>query len=291
MQHPVDAVTHPEPVLERLDVDVRSPRLHRPADQQIHQADDRRLAGEVAQALDVLDGPLIVGPAAIIDDLADGGGSATVDAFDRAFDFRRYPHPRYHRLGGDQLHGPHGIGIEGIGHGEDEALGRVGEGNDAGFPEETGAHLLIEHRFVRIVPGADQRHMEPERQDSGHVALGDHAELGEDDVEPFAAFAAKAKGALEPGGVELALGQEPFAKRLFEPLRPVLIAGNEFPGAFGPCRRCPGFHPRSSVVLAILRFFSNIRLDQYTTCQVFLNKKLPGLIPKVLWYQPKTNGP
>ena len=69
-------------------------------------------------------------------------------------------------------------------------------------------------------------------------------------------FAAKAKGALEAGGVELALGQEPFAQRLFEPLQPVLIAGNEFPGVFRPCRRCPGFHPRSSMISVNMRFFS-----------------------------------
>ena len=40
-QHAVDAVADADPVLERLDVDVRGPQLHGFADHQLDQANDR----------------------------------------------------------------------------------------------------------------------------------------------------------------------------------------------------------------------------------------------------------
>ena len=40
-QHAVDPVANPHPVLERLDVDVRRPQLHRLADHQLHEPHDR----------------------------------------------------------------------------------------------------------------------------------------------------------------------------------------------------------------------------------------------------------
>ena len=58
VQHAVDAVADLELVLERLDVDVGRALLDGAVDEQVHQPDDRRLAGEVAQVVDVL---LVVG--------------------------------------------------------------------------------------------------------------------------------------------------------------------------------------------------------------------------------------
>ncbi len=54
MQHAVDAVTHLQPVLERLDMDVRGALLDRALDHQVDQPDDRRFGGQVAQMLDVV---------------------------------------------------------------------------------------------------------------------------------------------------------------------------------------------------------------------------------------------
>ena len=53
VQHAVDPVADDQPVLERLDVDVRRARLERVGDEQRHEADDRRLGREVLQLLDV----------------------------------------------------------------------------------------------------------------------------------------------------------------------------------------------------------------------------------------------
>ena len=41
-QHAVDAVANAHAILERLDVDVRGPELHRLANHQLHQPHDRR---------------------------------------------------------------------------------------------------------------------------------------------------------------------------------------------------------------------------------------------------------
>ena len=54
VQHAVDAVADLQLVLERLDVDVRRALLDGAVDEHVHQPDDRRLAGEVAQVVDVL---------------------------------------------------------------------------------------------------------------------------------------------------------------------------------------------------------------------------------------------
>src|SRR5262245_65778644 len=54
MQHAVDAVSDLELVLEWLDVDVGGALLHGPVDDEVDHADDRRLAGQVAQVVDVL---------------------------------------------------------------------------------------------------------------------------------------------------------------------------------------------------------------------------------------------
>ena len=54
VQHAVDAVADLELVLERLDVDVGRALLDGAVDEHVHQPDDRRLARQVAEVVDVL---------------------------------------------------------------------------------------------------------------------------------------------------------------------------------------------------------------------------------------------
>ena len=59
-QHAVHAEADAELLLERLDVDVAGALLERVGDHGVHQADDRRLAGHVAQVLEIGGGLLVL---------------------------------------------------------------------------------------------------------------------------------------------------------------------------------------------------------------------------------------
>ena len=52
-QHAVDAVADAQLGLGRLEVDVGGAHLDRPRDHRVDQADDRRLAGQVAQPFEI----------------------------------------------------------------------------------------------------------------------------------------------------------------------------------------------------------------------------------------------
>ena len=59
LQHTVDAVTHFQSILERLDVNIRGPRLDCALDDQIDQANDRRFGSQIAQMLDIVFGAAV----------------------------------------------------------------------------------------------------------------------------------------------------------------------------------------------------------------------------------------
>ena len=54
LQHAIDAVAQVQAILEGLDMDIRGGHVHRPMNNLVDQADDRRLAGQVFQMLDEL---------------------------------------------------------------------------------------------------------------------------------------------------------------------------------------------------------------------------------------------
>ncbi len=86
MEHAVDAVAHDEPVLERLDVDVGGTRFQRAREDQVDEADHRRLGGEVLQVLDVAPVLLLVARGDVVDDLAHGRLAAAIEALERGLD-------------------------------------------------------------------------------------------------------------------------------------------------------------------------------------------------------------
>src|SRR5690606_39787304 len=97
-QHAVDAIAHLEPVLEGLDVDVGRAQLDRALDHQVHQADHRGLAGEVAQVLDVVHvAALALGG---LDDRTHGAAALAVPALDQVGDLGAHGDGRAHVLAG-----------------------------------------------------------------------------------------------------------------------------------------------------------------------------------------------
>src|SRR5690606_26123404 len=83
LQHAVDAIAHLQPVLERFDVDVGGAQLDRALDDQVHQPDHRRLRGEVAQVLDVVE--VLLAPGAL-DDAFHRAAALAVPALDQLVD-------------------------------------------------------------------------------------------------------------------------------------------------------------------------------------------------------------
>jgi hypothetical protein len=82
VQHAVDAITHLQAVLEGFDVHVGGARLDGALDQVIDEPHDRRLAGEVLEALDVLGFVGIGSRLDVIDDLPEHGLAAAIQPFD-----------------------------------------------------------------------------------------------------------------------------------------------------------------------------------------------------------------
>ena len=102
MQHTVDAVTHPQPVGRRLEMNVARARPQRLEDHHVHELDHRRLVGERAQ---VGDGLLFFGEkhqiAAAEVRCLRVGGRLGLCGEDRCMDF-----------GGGRAHEPHASAIQ-----------------------------------------------------------------------------------------------------------------------------------------------------------------------------------
>ena len=99
VQHAVDPVAHGQPVLERLDVDVRRARFERVGDDERHEADDRRLGREVLQVLDVGVESELVALLDVADDLADRRAARAVEALERRVELRWESRPAAARRG------------------------------------------------------------------------------------------------------------------------------------------------------------------------------------------------
>ena len=135
VQDAVDAVADAQRVLERLDVDVRGLGVDGVLDEEVHQADDRRLERHVAQVIDVL---VAVGAAVVVhalDDPLQRRRRAVVGAVDRLDD----------GLGGahDHLHGEAGRLREVV---DDDRIERIGrrDGQDVALDAHRAHDVLAQ---------------------------------------------------------------------------------------------------------------------------------------------------
>ena len=132
-QQAVDAQANHEPGAERLDVDVAGAQLDGALQHVVERAHDRRAAGEIAQAFDVVVGllarclqTLVRRRAIVLDALVQYGGDV-LEGGDRNLD----------RFAEHDLGGANGCGIGGIGDREAIAAVRRAEWKDRGLAEET----------------------------------------------------------------------------------------------------------------------------------------------------------
>ena len=214
VQHAVDAVAHDQPVLERLDVDVRGAHLQRVGDHQRDEPDHRRLGGQVLELLDVGVERELVALLDVADDLAELRLAGTVEALERGLELGGDRHHRLHLPPGDHAERVDRIRVGRVGHGKHQLVGILVDRQRARFAQEARGDLFLENRQLGIRSAVDERQTQLVRQRLGDIALRDQPQRHQQRAELLAGIRLQAQRALERGGIELAALDENFAKAL-----------------------------------------------------------------------------
>ena len=190
MEDAVDPVADLEFVLEGLDVDVGGAALDGPVDHHVDEADDRRLAREVAQVVNVLlvlgevfDEPLGVAAArATLDSLAVAG-------VERLGDILLLGEQRFDAQPGRDLEPLHRVAVARIGHRDlHHAVGGRNR-QHLGVAQELDVQPGNLHRVVREFLAAGERHAEHLAVDRQEVVLGNETQVEEQALDALAALA------------------------------------------------------------------------------------------------------
>ena len=212
VQHAVDPVADREPVLERLDVDVRRPRVERVGDDERDQPDHRRLGGEVLQLLDVgVEGELVA-LLDVADDLADRRAPGAVEALERRVELGRNRDQRLHVAAGHHPERADRVAVGRIGHRERELARVLLQRQRARLAQESRRDALFEDRELGVAGDVDQRQAQLRRERLGDVALRAQPERDEQRAELLAALLLQPQRALDAGGVELSAGNQDLAE-------------------------------------------------------------------------------
>src|SRR5262249_54181979 len=205
VQHAVDAVADLELVLERLDVDVGGTLLDGPVDDEVDHADDRRLAGQIAQVIDVL---LVVGEEL---EVALSAITAAVPALARALAvgaLERLQHvalARQARLDlepGRHLQALQRVVVARVGHGDGQGAVLLGQRQDLGPPRVLQVELAERNRLGREVASRHDLDAQVRGEQRLEVLLGDEPEIEQQALEPFTALL------LEPPDLAQVLGAD-----------------------------------------------------------------------------------
>ena len=200
MQHAVEAITHAQGILARLNMDIGGLHVDGARDQVMGEPDDGCFARHVLQAAHVLIAGLprrqTPGPAE--------GASAAVDLLDGALnDAGRHQS----RLDGPAEQKPNRrdrIGIEWVGGGNDNGLALFGQGDQSVAGEEVELKVFGQEGNLRQVLGFCQRHAEEVGQQASHLDIGQQAEPRQDQIKTLAGLFLRALGAVHGQFIERA---------------------------------------------------------------------------------------
>ena len=159
-------------------MDVRGTQLHRALDDQVDQADHRRLAGAVAQLFDVLH-RLLLGRLDPREDVAHLALALAVHALDGGIDFRAERHPRDDPAAAGQGQRIQHEMILRIGHGHQQLAVVKLQGQRAAFLEKAIGQALGQQRCRGKIAGGDPGQTQQLRQLLGDVLLGNQAQAVE----------------------------------------------------------------------------------------------------------------
>ena len=138
-QHAVDAVAHAQPRFGGFEMDVGGAHLDRAGDQAVDQPDDRRLAGEILQPIEIGVAVVVVAFARRFVDPLDGGAAVAIEPVAGRLDVGGKGRATQHRLvegEGERARGPV---VERIGHRDDERGLALGDRQDARLLQEGAA--------------------------------------------------------------------------------------------------------------------------------------------------------
>ena len=215
VQHAVDAVAHDQAILERLDMDVGRARLECLGEQQVHEANDRGLGGEVLQVCDVAEVLLLVARGDVVHDLAHGRAPAPIQALERRLDLVGCRDVGAHALAGGHLHRGEDVRIGGVGDGEGQLVVVLAQRHDLRIAQELGRQALFHERQLGVITGLGQRQVELLGERVSQVATRDHTQAQQDHANLLARLALlQFQGTFEVRGIELAALDEDFADAL-----------------------------------------------------------------------------
>ena len=183
-------------------MNVRGAQLDSPVDQVIDQPNDRRLAGRVLQALQILDAVVDGVLGMIGQDPLDGAVAVAVGPRQGRLDVGRHPDPAVDLPPQAQAESIDHEGVERIGDRQHQALALVAQGDRLGVLEKLRADPIGERRILGIVVRARQGQVEARSKGLGHLALADQPKLDQAPVEALARVLAQARGPLQAGGIQ-----------------------------------------------------------------------------------------
>ncbi|MNV28254.1 hypothetical protein D3C71_1194390 [compost metagenome] len=209
-QHAIDAVTHLQAILERFDMDVGRAQFHRTLDQQVHQADDRRFGGQIAQMLDVIQRRgFAVGR---FQDGPHRAAALAVPALDHFIHFAAQANDRRHFATGGQRDGLARVGILRVSHPQAEAALMFAQWQHQKLFEKTQRHRFGAFDQLRRLLGQRARGEQAQAQHLGAglgvVTLGHQPEPGQQHQQIACGLLVHLPGTQQIGLLEAALGQQ-----------------------------------------------------------------------------------
>ena len=189
MQDAVNAVADTQFLLKRLNMDIRGPLLHRPRDHDVDEADDRGLAGQVAQVGDNVLILFEIATLPIVRFQAVGRPVAlgTVGAqCVEQLTFARQP--AHHTQTGRLLQGFDRVDIPRVGHGGDELAVLDTQWTDACLAKIGRVNRVEGGRILRKVAHSDQRRPVVVGQHGQQIVLRHEAEFEQQTLHGFATF-------------------------------------------------------------------------------------------------------
>ena len=194
-----------QPVLERLDVNVRRTQFHRTLDDQVDQPDHRRFGRQVAQVLDIVEAFLAF---RTIDDAFHRTAALAMPALDQFVNLAAHRHRRARFAPAGQAHCLQHVIVLRIGQQHVDVFGIRRHRHHVELLHELDAQRDVFRRQFRHILGAAQRQVQLGGTGLGMVAFGDQAQPAEQGQQPTTGLLLQAPRAGEVGVFQLAALQE-----------------------------------------------------------------------------------
>ena len=211
MQNAIIAIAHPQPVLERLDVNVGGVRLYRPRYDLVDQSNHRRFAGEVLQSFGVfLERRPGLGLCLL------GLTLGRIQAFQRCLQLDGHGDFQSDAPAAGRRDRGRGEVVERVGGGEHQRVILDSDRHGARLAQEARCQAFSQQGFGgRIAARIRNRQVEQGRIALRETTFRQKAELNQHAVQPLPGFGRHAAGTLDRPAVALSVGDKQPGKRVY----------------------------------------------------------------------------